>query len=107
MAYGYFKLHDLYSMNIGVKKTMLDNRLILSINLDDVLRSSCTNLDCLGLTSTVLGDVNSSVIRQKYYSQIAHIGLTWRFGKARQTRARKVGSIDEASRIGGKDLGGK
>ena len=31
-----------------------------------------------------------------------------RFGKARQTRARKVGSIDEASRIGGgKGLGGK
>lgn len=109
MAYGYFKLHDLYSMNIGVKKTMLDNRLVLTLNLDDVLRSSCTNLDCLGFrSSTVLGDVNSSVIRQKYYSQIAHIGLTWRFGKARQTRARKVGSIDEASRIGGgKGLGGK
>lgn len=108
MAYGYFRLHGLYSMNIGVKKTMLDNRLILSLNLDDVLRSSCTNLDCLGFTSTVLGDVNSSVIRQKYYSQVAHIGLTWRFGKAQQTRARKVGSIDEASRIGGgKGLGGK
>ena len=56
----------------------------------------------------MLGDVNSSVIRQKYYSQIAHIGLTWRFGKAQQTRARKVGGIDEASRIGGgKGLGGK
>lgn len=109
MAYGYFKLHDLYSMNIGVKKTMLDNRLVLTLNLDDVLRSSCTNLDCLGFrSSTVLGDVNSSFIGQKYYSQVAHIGLTWRFGKARQTRARKVGSIDEASRIGGgKGLGGK
>lgn len=109
IAYGYFKLHDLYSMNIGVKKTMLDNRLVLTLNLDDVLRSSCTNLDCLGFrSSTVLGDVNSSFIGQKYYSQVAHIGLTWRFGKAQQTRARKVGSIDEASRIGGgKGLGGK
>lgn len=109
MAYGYFKLHDLYSMNIGVKKTMLDNRLVLTLNLDDVLRSSCTNLDCLGFrSSTVLGDVNSSFIGQKYYSQVAHIGLTWRFGKAQQTRARKVGGIDEASRIGGgKGLGGK
>ena len=109
IAYGYFKLHDLYSMNIGVKKTMLDNRLVLTLNLDDVLRSSCTNLDCLGFrSSTVLGDVNSSFIGQKYYSQVAHIGLTWRFGKARQTRARKVGGIDEASRIGGgKGLGGK
>ncbi len=86
---------------------MLDNRLVLTLNLDDVLRSSCTNLDCLGFTSTVLGDVNSSFIGQKYYSQVAHIGLTWRFGKAQQTRARKVGGIDEASRIGGKDLGGK
>lgn len=109
MAYGYFHLRDLYSMNIGVKKTMLDNRLVLSLNLDDVFRSSCTNLDCLGVGSNaVLGEVVSAYIRQKYYSQVAHIGLTWRFGKAQQTRSRKVGGIDEASRIGGgKGFGAK
>ena len=102
MAYGYFRLREIYSMNIGVKKTMLDNRLTLSVNLDDVLRSSCTNLDCLGVSSnTALGEAVSAYISQKYYSQVAHVGLTWRFGKAQQTRYRKVGGIDEASRIGG------
>ena len=109
MAYGYFKLHDLYSMNIGMRKTMLDGRLTLSVNLDDVLRSLNTNLDCLGFGSdTVLGNVDSSFIGQKYYSQMLHIGLSWRFGKAQQARSRKVGNIDEASRIGtGSGLGGK
>lgn len=109
MAYGYFKLHDYYLMNIGVRKSMLDNRLTLSVNLDDVLRTSNTNLDCLGFGSTTaLGDMVKSYIGQKYYSQVAHVGLTWRFGKAQQTRVRKVGNIDEASRIGGgKGLSGK
>lgn len=80
----------------------------VTLNLDDVLRSSCTNLDCMGLSSTVLGDVSSMYVGQKYYAQVAHIGLSWRFGKAQQTRARKVGNIDEASRIGGgKGLNGK
>ena len=109
MAYGYFRLHELYSMNIGVKKTMLDNRLTISANLDDVLRSACTNLDCLGFGSgTALGEMVSSYIGQKYYSQVARIGVSWRFGTVRQTRSRKVGSIDEASRIGGgKGFGAK
>ena len=109
MAYGYFRLHELYSMNIGVKKTMLDNRLTISANLDDVLRSACTNLDCLGFGSgTALGEMVSSYIGQKYYSQVARIGVSWRFGKAQQMRSRKVGSIDEASRIGGgKGFGAK
>lgn len=109
MAYGYFRLRDLYSMNIGVRKTMLDNRMTLTVNLDDVLRSSCTNLDCLGFgPETALGEMVSSYIGQKYYAQVLRVGLSWRFGKAQQTRSRKVGDIDEASRIGGgKGFGAK
>jgi iron complex outermembrane recepter protein len=101
MAWGYYRLRSVYLMNLGIRKMMLDNRLTLSINLDDILNSNCTDLDCFGFgNSTVKGSMISSYIGQKYHGRKLHIGLSWSFGQARQSRSRNVGNIEEASRIG-------
>ena len=109
MVWGYYRIKSAYEMNLAVKKTMLDDRLTLSLTLDDVLNSTCTNLDCFGFgDSTIKGSMISSYIGQKYYCRKFHVGLSWRFGKARQARVRNVGNIEEASRIsGGSGFGGK
>ena len=103
MTWGYFKLSSLWSCNLGVKKTMLDNRLTISLDVDDIFRSSHQNLEIIG------GDPNviRSSITQKYYNQKVKIGVMWNFGQAQRTRYRKVGSLDETSRLGSGSLGGK
>ena len=82
---------------------MLDNRLTISLDVDDIFRSSHQNMEIIG------GDPN--VIRAsstlKYYNQMVKIGVMWNFGQAQRTRYRKVGSLDETSRLGSGSLGGK
>ena len=109
MVWGYYRIRDAYEMNLGVRKNMLENRLTLTISLDDILNSTSTNLDCYGFgENTVKGSMISSYIGQKYYGRRLHLGLSWHFGKAQQTGRRNVGNIEEASRIGsGSGFGGK
>lgn len=56
-------------------------------------------------STTSIGDAESYLV-QKYYSQSAQVGLSWNFGQAHQTRYRKVGDLEEASRVGSGSGGG-
>ena len=94
MAWGHFLTSPQYRTNLAVKKTMLDGRLNLSLNVKDILRSNRADMDVVGLGAA------TSFIRQQYYSQAVTAGLTWSFGQAHQTRYRKVGDLEEASRVG-------
>lgn len=94
MAWGHFLTSPQYRANLAVKKTMLDGRLNLSLNVKDLLRSNRADMDVVGLSAA------TSFIRQQYYSQAVTAGLTWSFGQAHQTRYRKVGDLEEASRVG-------
>lgn len=49
MAYGYFKIRTQYILNLGVRKPLLDGKMILTVNLDDILRSS-GDLDCVSVS---------------------------------------------------------
>ena len=88
-----------YMLNIAVKKNMLDNRLNLSLRVNDLLRSLSTGLDMLGIPGV------KSYIGQTYYNQAVTLGLTWNFGKAQNTRQRNVGNIEELGRMGSNSLG--
>ena len=46
-----------------------------------------------------------SYIGQKHYGQKAVVGISWNFGQAKQSRQRKVGNLEEASRISGAGSG--
>ena len=94
MSWGYFKIHPQAFANIAVKKNLLSDRMTLTLNVPDLFRSMKTDLDLVNVDG-----VESSFIGQKYHAQKVRIGLSWSFGKARQTRIRNVGNLEEASRI--------
>ncbi len=97
MSWAYFKVHPMWTSNFGIKKTLLDGKLSLSLDVDDIFRTSCTNLSIY----TEGTDAQTSELTQKYYNQKVKLGLTWNFGQAQYTKHRKVGSLDESSRLGG------
>lgn len=104
MEMGYYKMKIQWWSDFGVKKQLLDNRMTLSLNLNDVFRSRTANLD---MKSQADGGVSSSYLGQKFYQQKLTVGVSWNFGKAQQPlRYRKVGNLEEASRAGsGKTIG--
>lgn len=95
LAMAYFKVAPTFISNIGVRKNLLSDKLILSINVDDVFRTYKSDLRL----NNVEG-VQKSIVGQKPYVQTVRVGLDWNFGKAHQTRARNVGNLDEISRTG-------
>ena len=94
MSWGYFKMHPMFTSNAAVRKTLLSGKLTLTANFTDIFRSMKTNLDVVGMEG-----VEHSYIGQKYYYQKVRIGAAWSFGKAQQTKYRKVGNLEEASRV--------
>ena len=99
-SWGNFISRNQYFMNLAVKKNLLDNRLNLSLKVNDLLRSSATNLDMFGVPG-----VRQSYIGQKYYSQSVTLGLSWNFGTAQNGRRRNVGNLEEIGRVGSNSLG--
>lgn len=100
MKYTYMEIQPQWTTDIAAKKQLLGGKMTLSITLDDIFRSNSQNL-----LMHALGDADSFLV-QKYCSQSFEVGLTWNFGQAHQTRIRKVGDLEEASRVGGGGGGG-
>lgn len=100
MKYTYMELQPQWTTDIAAKKQLLGGRMTLTLKLDDIFRSNSQNLKM-----HTIGDAESFLV-QKYYNQSARIGLSWNFGQAHQTRYRKVGELEEASRVGSGGGGG-
>ena len=101
MVVDTYRVHSGCGSNIAIKKNLLGDRMTFTVKMDDIFRSSNTNLDMLmddtpGASATIL---------QTFYTQKLIFDLTWNFGKAHQTRQRKVGVLDELSRAGSGSLG--
>lgn len=94
MAYNIYRMRTVFMANFSMKKNLLENRLSLSFRVDDIFNTASNNMDILtpGSSSIYLG--------QKYYRCKAIVDLTWNFGQAQSTKARKVGNLDEMSRVG-------
>lgn len=101
MTFGYFKIGGNWASSLAVKKNLLDNRMVLSLDIQDIFRSQRTNID---IDPAAIGGA-ISYIGQQYYNQKAVIGLSWNFGQAKHVRQRKVGNLEEASRLGGSGNG--
>lgn len=98
MTVGYFRIHRQWDSNMAIKKTLLDNKLVLALKVEDIFRSSANDLDILDES----GSGAVTTIQQKYYSQQILLDITWHFGNARnQSGRRKVGELEEMSRVGG------
>lgn len=89
----YFKIHPIKYSDLSVKKIMMQDRLTLTMSVNDVFRSMTSDLEVNNMPGVV-----SSTVFQTPYRQKVNIGLDWSFGKATRTRARNVGNLEEIDR---------
>ena len=95
LTWGYFLIHPKYRADFGAKKSFLDGRLNASIKFTDLFRTSSEDLDIYDPFSSEI----ISTMKQKLHDQRIVVGLSWSFGSGSKSRQRKVGTLDETSRI--------
>ena len=95
LTWGYFLIHPKYRADFGAKKSFLDGRLNASIKFTDLFRTSSEDLDIYDPFSSEI----ISTMKQKLHDQRIVVGLSWSFGSGSKSRQRKVGNLDETSRI--------
>lgn len=104
MQFGYFRIHRKWSTNLAVKKNLIDDKLTLTMKLNDIFRSDNQDLDIVDPTGG-----SHTTFLQTFYNQKITFDITWSFGKAQKPiKHRKVGNLEEMSRAsgGGSSLGG-
>ena len=90
---GYLQTSSNEMVNLGVKKTALEGRLLISLQVNDLLRTMSNSFD------VVYADGVVSQYVQNYLMQKVSIGLQWNFGSAqRPLKHRNVGTLDELDR---------
>ena len=100
---GYNKWGDSYLLNFGFKKQFLNKTLTLSFNVKDILSSENFTEEVLGLPEGYYSNSEYTILYQS-----VSIGITYIFGKQQMHKYRKVGNMDEGSRLGsGTSIGGK
>lgn len=92
---GYFRTKPMYMFFGGVKKNFFDNKATLTLNVSDIFRTFKSDLCVYD------GDKLSYTINQDMNLQKVSVSFTYRFGKAKPTRHRNVGELEDASRVGG------
>lgn len=103
MTIGYQYSHASGAMGFAMKKTFPKQQLTLSLNVNDLLRSTVFQQEDKGLAEGYV-----SRIRQETHQQNISIGLTYLFGQYQHVKYRRVGNTDESSRLGGGGgVGGK
>ncbi|NLA15809.1 MAG: TonB-dependent receptor [Bacteroidales bacterium] len=90
---GYFVVAPMYFVNGGIKKNFMNNKATLSLNVNDIFGTFNNNLV---LTSD---NAVQYKIDQRVHLQKVRISFSIRFGQGKAARTRKVGDLEEASRI--------
>lgn len=104
MIVGYSKIGNSYDLNFGFKKQFLQKTLTVSLNVNDILRSSNYTEQGLGLPEGYSSLLDVTMLG----SQRVSIGISYMFGQFQYHKYRKVGEQDESSRLGGNSgYGGK
>ncbi len=90
---GYFRSSGIGSLNLGVRKSWLDNRLRLSFKFTDVLNT------CNQRVSYQQSGINYD-FKSRWSAPSFGVSLSYNFGKAKQTPQRKFSLLEDASRLG-------
>lgn len=94
LPYGYFRVKASGDLNIGIKKSMFDNKGIIALNISDIFK---TRTNRAVLNTDMLDDYH---FVSNYNSRQITISFQYRFGQSKAVKARKVGNNEEASRTG-------
>lgn len=95
MVVGYSRQSSYFMMNFAYKESFLQNRLILSVQVQDLLRSLKWSGENYGMGENIIGTTNGTI-----YNQRVMLSLTYLFGKQQWYKRRNVGNMDESSRLG-------
>ncbi|MCQ2346899.1 MAG: TonB-dependent receptor [Paludibacteraceae bacterium] len=96
MTIGYEYMHATYGMSAGVRKIFPKIGLILNLQLRDALRSGDYVSETQGLPA---GEYSG--MKSKNYQQAVVLSVIYNFGKQQWVKRRKVGDMEESSRLGG------
>ena len=96
MLTGYNRTGSTYFASFGVRKMYMKKGLIFNLTVQDLLRSLSFYNEDMGQESG-----NRSWYRNTVRQQRVMLSLTWMFGQYQQHKHRKVGELDESSRLGG------
>ena len=100
LTIGYNKTEATWYLGAAVRKMWRKQGLVLNIQAQDLLRSVHYRSESFGMA-----EGNSSYIYQNSRYQHVSLSLTWMFGQQQYMKRRKVGDMDEASRLGGGGVG--
>ena len=95
MLTGYNRSGGTYFASFGVRKMYMKKGLIFNLNVQDLLRSLSFNNEDMGQEPG-----NRSWYKNTIRQQRVIFSLTWMFGQYQQHKQRKVGELDESSRLG-------
>ena len=96
MLTGYERQESGYFLSFGLRKTWMAKGLIFNLNVQDLARS--LSFDS---TTTGLAEGYANWYENKIRQQRVMLSVTWMFGQFQQHKYRKVGDMDELSRLGG------
>ena len=96
MLTGYERQESGYFLSFGLRKMWMAKGLIFSLNVQDLARS--LSFDS---TTTGLAEGYANWYENKIRQQRVMLSVTWMFGQFQQHKNRKVGDMDELSRLGG------
>ena len=96
MLTGYNKSGSTYFASFGIRKMYMKKGLIFNLNVQDLFRSLSFRTDDMGQQQG-----NKSWYKNTIRQQRVMLSVTWMFGQYQQHKNRKVGDLDESSRLGG------
>ena len=96
MTTGYNRSGSTCFTSFGIRKMYMQKGLIFNLNVQDLLRSLSFQNDDLGQQEGYRSWYKNTVRQQRVM-----LSVTWMFGRYQQHKNRKVGSLDESSRLGG------
>lgn len=94
IPYGYFKIKPSGDVNIGVKKSLFENKGTIALNINDIFNTRSNRAE---LNTDMVNGYN---FHSNYNSRQITISFQYRFGQSKAVKARKVGNNEEASRTG-------
>ena len=94
LKYGIFQIRNSPALNIGFKRSFMDNKMNLKLNINDVFNTRRNR------GSTNFANMNFNFMN-KWESQVANLSLTYRFGNSnvKAERDRSTGLDSEANRM--------
>lgn len=90
---GYFKYTSQGMLSFGIRKSFLEQKLRLNLKFENILNTNNSDLNYQQ------GNIKYN-IKQIYSAPSFGLSISYNFGKATQSKYRKVGEVEESSRLG-------